>query len=211
MRAAPIRLGEGAVGRAGVIREPVQITDIQDEWQRIPSQVGALHTREGTRSLLAVPLVREDRLLGGLVILRRELAAFSPEVVATLQTLAAQSVLAIQNARLFREIDVKSKELESLSQNLDQLYRLSTALQEPLSLGEQLTRVLDAARQVVRLDRLHVWTLRPEADGLTLGAGAGLTAEDWQSLETLTIPLGRSEEHRLNSSHIQKSRMPSSA
>jgi GAF domain-containing protein/DNA-binding response OmpR family regulator len=187
--AAPIRLGEGAVGRAGVIREPVQVDDLQNEWQRIPARVRAVHTREGTRTLLAVPLVREERLLGGLVVLRRELAAFAPEIVATLQTLAAQSVIAIQNARLFREIDEKSRELESLSQNMEQLYRLSTALQEPLSLGEQLTRVLDAARQVVRLDRLHVWTLTPEADGLTLGAGAGLTAEEWQPIENLTIPL----------------------
>jgi GAF domain-containing protein/CheY-like chemotaxis protein len=189
VRAAPIRLGEGAVGRAGVIREPVQVADIQEEWRLVPAQVRALHAREGTRTLLAVPLVREDRLLGGLVMLRRELASFSPEIVATLQTLAAQSVLAIQNARLFREIDAKSRELEGLSQNMEQLYRLSTALQEPLSLGEQLTRVLDAARQVVRLDRLHVWTLTPEADALMLGAGAGLTREEWRPLEDLTIPL----------------------
>ena len=175
LRTAPIRLGEGAVGRAGVIREPVQVADIQEEWQLVAPQVRALHAREGTRSLLAVPLIREERLLGGLVILRRERGAFSPEIVATLQTFAAQSVLAIQNARLFREIGEKSRELESLSRNMEQLYRLSTALQEPLSLGEQLTRVLDAARQVVRLDRLHVWTLTPEGDGLTLGAGAGLT------------------------------------
>jgi GAF domain-containing protein/CheY-like chemotaxis protein len=189
LRTAPIRLGEGAVGRAGVIREPVQVADIQEEWQLVAPQVRALHAREGTRSLLAVPLIREEWLLGGLVILRRERGAFSPEIVATLQTLAAQSVLAIQNARLFREIDEKSRELESLSQNMEQLYRLSTALQEPLSLGEQLTRVLDAARQVVRLDRLHVWTLTPEADGLALGAGAGLTPEEWQPIENLTIPL----------------------
>ena len=189
LRTAPIRLGEGAVGRAGVIREPIQVADIQEEWQLVAPQVRALHAREGTRSLLAVPLIREERLLGGLVILRSERGAFSPEIIATLQTFAAQSVLAIQNARLFREIDEKSRELESLSQNMEQLYRLSTALQEPLSLGEQLTRVLDAARQVVRLDRLHVWTLTPEADALALGAGAGLTPEEWQPIENLTIPL----------------------
>ena len=190
LRTAPIRLGEGAIGRAGVIREPVQVADIEKESQLVAAQVRELHVREGTHSLLAVPLVREERLLGGLVVLRRERGAFSPEVVATLQTLAAQSVIAIQNARLFREIDAKGRELESLSRNMEQLYRLSTALQEPLSLGEQLTRVLDAARQVVRLDRLHVWTLTPEGDALTLGAGAGLTDEEWQPLANLTIPLG---------------------
>ncbi len=47
VRAAPIRLGEGAVGRAGVSREPVQVADIQEEWQLIPPQVRAIHAREG--------------------------------------------------------------------------------------------------------------------------------------------------------------------
>jgi PAS domain S-box-containing protein len=114
LRTAPIRLGEGAVGRAGVIREPVQVADIEAEWQLVAPQVRALHTREGTRSLLAVPLVREGRLLGGLVVLRRERGAFSPEVVAILQTFAAQSVLAIHNARLFREIQRQKQHSEAL-------------------------------------------------------------------------------------------------
>jgi PAS domain S-box-containing protein len=114
LRAVPIRLGEGAVGRAGVSREPVQVADIEEDWQLVAPQVRAIHAREGTRSLLAVPLVREERLLGGLVILRRERGAFSPEVVATLQTFAAQSVLAIHNARLFRETQRQKQYSEAL-------------------------------------------------------------------------------------------------
>ena len=66
------------------------------------------------RSLLALPLVREDRLLGGLVIIRRERGAFSAEVVATLQTFAAQSVLAIHNAGLFREIQRQKQYSDAL-------------------------------------------------------------------------------------------------
>src|SRR5215468_9344236 len=112
VRAAPIRLGEGAIGRAGMTREPVQVADIQDESQPVAPQVRDLLVREGMRSLLAVPLVREQRLFGGLVILRREPGAFATDVVGVLQTFATQSVLAIQNARLFREIEVKSRQLE---------------------------------------------------------------------------------------------------
>ena len=114
LRAAPIRLGEGAVGRAGVIREPVQVDDIQGDRQLVAPQSRSLLAREGMRSLLAVPLVREDRLLGGLVIVRRERGAFSPEVVATLQTFAAQSVLAIHNAGLFREIQRQKQYSDAL-------------------------------------------------------------------------------------------------
>jgi PAS domain S-box-containing protein len=114
LRAAPVRLGEGAIGRAGVIREPVEVADIEDERQLVAPQVRGLLAREGMRSLLAVPLVREDRLLGGLVIERRERGAFSPEVVATLQTFAAQSVLAIHNAGLFREIQRQKQYSDAL-------------------------------------------------------------------------------------------------
>jgi PAS domain S-box-containing protein len=114
LRAAPIRLGEGAVGRAGVIREPVQVDDIQGDQQLVAPQSRSLLAREGMGSLLAVPLVREDRLLGGLVIVRRERGAFSPAVVATLQTFAAQSVLAIHNAGLFREIQRQKQYSDAL-------------------------------------------------------------------------------------------------
>jgi len=69
LRATPIRLGEGAVGHAGVIRTPVQVPDIADERQFVAPQTRALLVREGLQSLLAVPLVREERVLGGLVIL----------------------------------------------------------------------------------------------------------------------------------------------
>jgi signal transduction histidine kinase/CheY-like chemotaxis protein len=189
VRAAPIRLGEGAVGQAATTRAPVQVADILDERKYTLTRVRAVMTRLGYRSLLAVPLLLEQRIMGALTVWRQEAGNFAPEIVSLLQTFAAQSVLAIQNARLFREIDAKSRELESLSQNMEQLYRLSTALQEPLSLGEQLTRVLDAARQVVRLDRLYSWTLTPEGDGLAVTAGAGFTEKDWGPIEGVTIPL----------------------
>jgi signal transduction histidine kinase len=61
--------------------------------------------QEGIRSLLAVPLLRDDKVVGGLVVRRAEPGEFPPSVVRLLQTFAAQSVLAIQNARLFNEIN----------------------------------------------------------------------------------------------------------
>ncbi|HSE05399.1 MAG TPA: GAF domain-containing protein, partial [Methylomirabilota bacterium] len=114
VRAMPIRLGEGAVGRAGVDRIPIEVGDLEAEAGLVAPHVRRFLVQEGLRSLLAVPLVREDRLLGGLVIVRRERGGFSPEIVATLQTFAGQSGLAIHNAGLFREIHRQKQYSETL-------------------------------------------------------------------------------------------------
>ena len=90
--------------------------------------------RLGYRSLLAVPLLRDGRVLGGLAVNRKSVGAFAPEVVKLLQTFAAQSALAIQNARLFREIEVKSRQLEIASQHKSEfLANMSHELRTPLN------------------------------------------------------------------------------
>jgi signal transduction histidine kinase len=190
IRAAPIRLGEGVAGKAAALRAPVQVPDILDERTYDVARIRAVFERRGYRSLLAVPLLIEQRTIGVLVVWRQEAGRFAQDIVDLLQTFAAQSVLAIQNARLFREIDEKSRALEELSRNQEQLSRLSTALQEPLSLTEQLTRVLDAARQVVGLDRIYIWTLSPTDDGLMVTAQAGFEERDWHDLAGVTVPIG---------------------
>jgi signal transduction histidine kinase len=164
----------------------VQIADLENE----PDYPLPFVLKAGYRALLSVPLLREDHVIGALVVRRKAAGTFPKPIVDLLQTFATQSVIAIQNARLFREIDEKSRALEELSRNQEQLYRLSTALQEPLSLAEQLARVLDAARQVVGLDRIYTWTLNPKADGLMVTAQAGFEERDWQDLAGVTIPIG---------------------
>jgi GAF domain-containing protein len=64
-----------------------------------------------------VPLVREDHLLGGLTVIRKARGEFAPEVIDLLRTFATQSALAIQNARLFQEIEAKGGELQVASQH----------------------------------------------------------------------------------------------
>jgi GAF domain-containing protein/HAMP domain-containing protein len=185
LRQSHIRVGEGAVGHAARTRAAFQIADLERE----PHYALRFLIEAGYRALLAVPLLREDRVIGGLVVRRKVAGTFPKPIVDLLQTFATQSVIAIQNARLFLEIDEKSRALEELSRNQEQLYRLSTALQEPLSLAEQLTRVLDAARQVVGLDRIYIWTLSGRGDGLMVTAQAGFEERDWQDLAGVTIPM----------------------
>ncbi len=81
-----------------------------------------------------MPLVRDNHILGGIAVNRKATGAFAPEVVALLQTFAAQSALAIQNARLFREIEVKSRELETASRHKSEfLANMSHELRTPLN------------------------------------------------------------------------------
>ncbi|MEO8751498.1 MAG: GAF domain-containing protein [Casimicrobiaceae bacterium] len=133
LRSTPIRKGEGALGRMAVTGEPVQISDIMDEGS-YQSHVRELLIREGHRSLLAVPLLREDHLLGGLVVNRKRAGEFDADVIALLQTFATQSALAIQNARLFREIELKSRQLETASRHKSEfLANMSHELRTPLN------------------------------------------------------------------------------
>jgi GAF domain-containing protein len=133
LRASPIPKGEGAIGRLAVSAEVVAIGDIADE-NVYRSRVRKILLRTGYRSLLAVPLLREDHLLGGLVVNRKTTGEFAPQVIELLKTFATQSALAIQNARLFREIEDKSRQLEVASRHKSEfLANMSHELRTPLN------------------------------------------------------------------------------
>jgi GAF domain-containing protein len=146
LRANPPRLGDGVVGRAAANREPVQVPDILEERAYAPRMRQMLE-RFGFRASLAVPLLREDRIIGGLVVRRKSTGEFRPEVIELLKTFATQSVLAIQNARLFREIEDKSRQIEAANRHKSEfLANMSHELRTPLNaiigfsevLGERL-------------------------------------------------------------------------
>jgi signal transduction histidine kinase len=134
LRAAPIRLGEGATGRAATTRAPIQVPDISDQREYTGTRVRPTLTRLGYRSLLSVPLLREQQIMGGLTVWRRQSGEFKPEVINLLQTFATQSVLAIQNARLFREIEDKSRQIEAANRHKSEfLANMSHELRTPLN------------------------------------------------------------------------------
>jgi signal transduction histidine kinase len=134
LRASPIRLGGGPLGKAASSRAPVEVTNILDEREYTAVRFRPLLGRLGYRSLLAVPLLREQKIMGGLNIFRRTTGSFPPEVVNLLQTFATQSVLAIQNAQLFREIEDKSKQIEAANRHKSEfLANMSHELRTPLT------------------------------------------------------------------------------
>jgi signal transduction histidine kinase len=133
LRSAGIRKGEGAIGRAALTKAPVQIPDVGAAGAYEGRLRDAL-LRAGGGSVLTLPLLHEDRLLGGLTVSRRATGEFPAEVVALLTTFAAQSAIALQNARLFRELEAKSRELEIASRHKSQfLANMSHELRTPLN------------------------------------------------------------------------------
>jgi two-component system, NtrC family, sensor kinase len=105
LRERKVRLGETHLGRAAVGRAPVHVEDVQQD--PTLDRDGLL---EGIHAVLAVPLLREDKVVGGLVIRRRTVGGFAPTIPTLLQTFAGQAVLAIENARLFQELGQRGEE-----------------------------------------------------------------------------------------------------
>jgi signal transduction histidine kinase len=147
LRNAPIHLGQGATGQAATTRAPVEVSDIANAREYTGARARPLLVRLGYRSLLSVPLLREQQIMGALTVWRRRSGNFEPEVVNLLQTFATQSVLAIQNARLFREIEDKSRQIEAANRHKSEfLANMSHELRTPLNaiigfsevLGERL-------------------------------------------------------------------------
>ena len=122
---------ETAMSEAASRRTPIQLTDLA-ELPSTPLRDASLAA--GLRSVLIVPLVGPERIFGALVLQRREAGEFPAETVRLMQTLASQSVLAIQNARLFREIADKSEQLALASEHKSQfLANMSHELRTPLN------------------------------------------------------------------------------
>jgi two-component system NtrC family sensor kinase len=114
LRDRRIRIGEGAISDAAKRRMPIQIPDIQSD----PSATLDIIVRAGFRALLIVPLLSADRIVGALVVRRRQPGEFPKSTIELLQTFAAQSVLAIQNARLFENVEARTRELAKSLEDL---------------------------------------------------------------------------------------------
>jgi signal transduction histidine kinase len=130
IRGRRIGAGETAVGKAAAERVPIQIPDVLKE----SSLVLDIVVRAGYRAVLIVPLLRPDQIVGALVVRRKAPGEFPHGTIELLETFADQSVLAIQNARLFREIEEKGRELEVASKHKSQfLANMSHELRTPLN------------------------------------------------------------------------------
>src|SRR5215469_12106438 len=119
------------LGHAAERRQPIQVADLTEE---PASELFSVILEAGFRALLVVPLLGPDHIFGALVVRRRQPGEFPKATVDLLQTFAAQSVLAIYNARLSTEIEEKGRQLQVASQHKSQfLANMSHELRTPLN------------------------------------------------------------------------------
>jgi signal transduction histidine kinase/CheY-like chemotaxis protein/HAMP domain-containing protein len=138
--------GERTIDIVAARQESVQIADLRNE---PPSPVQAVLLRAGFRSLLVMPLLSPEGVVGALVVRRKQPGELPKQTLDLLQTFAAQSVLAIQNAHLFAEVEEKGRQLELASQHKSQfLANMSHELRTPLNAIIGLTEMMftNAAR-----------------------------------------------------------------
>jgi signal transduction histidine kinase len=159
---------QSTTGRAVLERRVVHIHDVLDDPEY--TWVGGKAT--GIRTLLAVPMLREDTVVGVITCGRREARPFTAKQIELVQTFADQAVIAIENTRLFEAEQASKRELqESLQYQTATSEVLSVISRSPNELQPVLDTILETAQQLCQSDRAQFFLLENGAYHLAAHKG----------------------------------------
>jgi GAF domain-containing protein len=174
-RSFPMPPGRGgATARAILTQTVVYVRDVREDSEY---SLRSLAETAGYRSVVAVPMLRERHTIGAVTVLGAEPAMFSDRQVAMLQTFAKQAVIAIENTRLFNELESRNRDL---TQSLERQTATSEVLRIISSSPTDLQPVLDAiAESAALLCDGWVGVYRYDGQVLDMVAGHNLPPEVW--------------------------------
>ena len=186
MQSHPVEPERGTVaGRVLLEGKPIHITDVQADPEY--TMIG-ISKRAGFHTILGVPLLREGHPIGVIILGRRMVRPFSDKQIELATTFADQAVIAIENVRLFDEIQDKSRQLAEASQHKSQfLANMSHELRTPLNAIIGVTEMLREDAEALKQDT--------EPLDRVLGAGRHLLALINDILDLSKIEAGRMELH----------------
>ena len=200
LRDRKVRLGETHLGRSALSRQPVYVEDVQ----RDPALRDSGDILRGIHAILTVPLLREDRVVGGLVIRRRREESFVPTTVTLMQTFAAQCVLAIENARLFQEAGRARTTAETTLADLRRAQDRLVQSEKMASLGQLTAGIAHEIKNPLNFVNNFSDLSRDLLDELRDAVAANHAAEIDELTDTLKANLEKIAQHGRRADSIVK-------
>jgi two-component system, NtrC family, sensor kinase len=194
-----VDLDETTVAQALAQREPVQISDLKQQPSTVLYEI-ILHA--GFRAVLVAPLVRGEEIVGLLVVRRRTPGAFQQNIVDLIKTFAAQSAVAIENARLFKNVETSLEDLRTAQDRLVQTEKLASLGQLTAGIAHEIKNPLNFVNNFSAVSVELIGELREALGGAHLDSK--LRAEISEIADTLQGNLDKVVQHGKRADAIVK-------